>query len=101
MLRKTLLTTVLAITCGWAQTNIPDTAAGRTLRAWLDAFNSGEQAKLEAYFKAYEPGKSADQMTGFREQTGGFELLSIDKSEPTHIEFRVKEKSSPTNAIGK
>src|SRR5207244_12395949 len=37
----------------------------------------------------------------FRTQTGGFDLLSIDKSERTHIEFRVKEKAGPTTAIGR
>jgi hypothetical protein len=42
-----------------------------------------------------------DQTVAFREQTGGFELLGIDKSERLRIEFRVKEKISPTTAVGK
>jgi len=37
----------------------------------------------------------------FRKQTGGFELLGIDKSEPRRIEFRVKEKNSTTTAFGR
>ena len=37
----------------------------------------------------------------FRNQTGGFEFLGIDRSERLHIEFRVKEKASPTTAVGK
>jgi len=67
----------------------------------LDAFNSGDRARIQAYLAKYEPTKSIDEMVTFREQTGGFELLAIDKSEGLHIEFRVKEKASPTTAVGK
>ena len=87
--------------CMFGQPSIPDTPAGRTLRAWLDAFNRGDRAAVEAYLQKYEPSRSVDQTMAFRDQTGGFDLLSIDKSDRTHIEFRVKEKASPTEAIGK
>jgi len=80
---------------------IPDTPAGHTLQAWLDAFNSGDRARIQAYLAKYEPTGAVDQTIAFRDQTGGFELLGIDKSERLHIEFRVKEKASPTTAIGK
>ena len=42
-----------------------------------------------------------DTEVSFRNQTGGFELLGIDKSDRLYIEFRVKEKASPINAVGK
>jgi hypothetical protein len=80
---------------------IPDTPAGRTLQAWLDAFNSGDRERIQAYLAKYEPEKSVDPQVNFRNQTGGFELLGIDKSDRLQIEFRVKEKASPTNAVGK
>jgi hypothetical protein len=86
---------------GWAQPVIPDTQAGRAFKMWLEAFNSGERARLDAYYQKYEPDKSAEGMMSFRETTGGFDLLSIDKSEPLHIEYRVKEKNSETTALGK
>jgi hypothetical protein len=85
---------------GLAQVAVPDTPAGHTLQAWLDAFNSGDRAKLEAYIKTIDPSENVDGMTGFRNQTGGFELLSIESSEPMHIRFRVKEKGGPTTALG-
>ena len=84
-----------------ASPTIPDTPAGHVLQAWLDAFNSGDRARIEAYHKKYEPQTPADQTLGFRKMTGGFNLLGVDKSEPRHIEFRVQEKASPTMAVGK
>jgi retinol-binding protein 3 len=90
----------LALGCGFGQTTIPDTPAGRTLRAWLDAFNSGDRARVEAYVKTFEPQQSVERMMGFHNQTGGFDLLAIESSEPLLIKFRVKEKASSTVGIG-
>jgi hypothetical protein len=85
---------------GYAQTTIPDTPAGRTLRAWLDAFNSGDRAKVEAYIKTFEPEQSVERLMAFHSQTGGFDLVAIESSEPLFIKFRVKEKASSTVGIG-
>jgi len=93
------LSSLVAVTA-LAQTSIPDTPAGRTLRAWLDAFNSGDRAKVDSYIKKYDPDKSADGMMEFHNQTGGFDLLAIEASEPTLIKFRLKEKAGSTVAIG-
>ena len=79
---------------------VPDSPAGRALKAWLEAFNSGDAAKMDAYYKQYEPTKSAEAQMGFRNNTGGFELLNVEKSDPMHIEFRVKEKNGETTAYG-
>jgi len=84
-----------------AQPAFPDTPAGRTLRAWLEAFNSGDRARMEAYIQKFDPTRPIDNQMNFRTQTGGFDLISIDKSERTHIEFHVKEKTGPTTAIGR
>jgi retinol-binding protein 3 len=86
--------------CGLAQVNVPGTPAGHTLQAWLDAFNSGDRAKIETYTKTVDQSQSVDEMISFRNQTGGFDLLSIEGSEPLHIRFRVKEKGGPTTALG-
>src|SRR6266567_6129562 len=90
----------LAIGYGFGQTTIPDTPAGKTLRAWLDAFNSGDRTKVETYLKSFEPQQSVERMMGFHDQTGGFDLLGIESSQPLLIKFRVKEKASPTVGIG-
>ena len=91
---------LLAASSLFAQVSIPDTPAGHTLQAWLDAFDSGDQAKLEIYVKTIDTSKSVDGMMSFHNQTGGFDLLSIESSAPLHISFRVKEKNGDTNAIG-
>jgi D-alanyl-D-alanine carboxypeptidase len=84
-----------------AQSKIPDTKPGAALGVWLDAFNSGDRARLLAYFEKYEPShKDRVEMTlNFRERTGGFNLIRIEKSEPLHIEALVKERDSSTFAL--
>ena len=100
VLYRSLALLLLTASCGLAQTTVPDTPAGHTLQAWLDAFNSGDRAKIETYVKTIDHSQAVDGMLAFRTQTGGFDLLSIESSEPTHIRFRVKEKGGPTTALG-
>jgi hypothetical protein len=82
------------------QPTIPDTPAGHALSAWLDAFNSGDRAKVEAYIKKYDPSENVDGMIGFHNQTGGFNLLSVDGSQTLEIKFHVREKNGATVALG-
>jgi retinol-binding protein 3 len=100
VLSRSLALLLLGVGCGLAQTTVPDTPAGHTLQAWLDAFNSGDRAKIETYVKTVDHSQSVDGMLSFRTQTGGFDLLSIESSEPLHLRFRVKEKGGPTSALG-
>src|SRR5712664_1650681 len=83
------------------QPAIPDTPAGHTLKAWLEAFNSGDRASLDAYLQKYDPGKPLDREMQFRGMTGGFDLLQIVKSEPLRLEFLVKGRSDGITAFGK
>lgn len=101
MFYRSCLAMILGVATAWAQQTIPDTPAGRTFKAWLEAFNSGDRALMEAYIRKYEPGKPVDNEMQFRNMTGGFELLKVLKSEPLHLKFLVKERHSETKAIGK
>src|SRR6266480_4760850 len=102
MLLRSIFIFLVSSACAWPQApHIPDTPAGHTLQAWLDAFNSGDRARIQAYVAKYEPTKSADETVAFRDRTGGFDLLGVDKSDRLHVEFRVKERGGPTEAVGK
>ena len=105
MLRRILslltLPLFLALSPASAQQAIPETPAGRTLKAWLDAFNSGDRATEEKYLQKYDPSRSLDEEMRFRGMTGGFVLLQIIQSDSQSIEFMVKEHNSETMAVGK
>ena len=107
MLRRAVLALCLAATSfaslgaqAPAATTIPDTPAGRVLRAWLDAFNSADTVRMDAFYRQHQPDRSARSELPFREQVGGFDLLSVERSEPRHVEFTVKERKGPTTAYG-
>ena len=82
------------------QTAVPDTPPGRVLKAWLDAFNSGDSARLEAYYKKYEPAKSAAGQIALRRATGGFDLVGVEKSDTLHLEYVVRERVRGLSALG-
>src|SRR3954471_17129180 len=98
MLIRTFLMMLLAClaTAQPQGVNIPDTPAGHTLKAWLDAFNSGDRATAEKYLKTYDPGRSLEDEMRFRGMTGGFILTQIVKSDPRSIEFIVRGHNSDT-----
>jgi hypothetical protein len=83
-----------------APSSIPDTAAGKTLGVWLDVFNSADEARITTFVADYKFPLPAGPQVQFRSQTGGFELVRIEKTEALAIRFVVKEKSSSTTAVG-
>ncbi len=80
---------------------IPDTPAGNVLKEMLEAYNSLDIKAVEAYYKKHQPEVSAASMMPFLQQTGGFDLLSIEQSEPLSITVKVKERNSNTQAYAK
>jgi retinol-binding protein 3 len=100
MFYRTCLVLMLGLAAAWPQATIPDGPAGRTFKAWLDAFNSGDRAQMEAYCHKYDPNMTVEGMMGFRNMTGGFALLQVLKSERLHLEILVKERNSETRALG-
>jgi hypothetical protein len=86
----------------WARQapTIPDTPAGRTLSDFLDAFNTADRAKLDAYVKMHDPTETVDDLATFGAQTGGFTLLSIVASAPDYISFRVRHKADGGEVLG-
>ena len=83
-----------------AEVNTPNTPAGHTLRAFLDAFNSAEHDRIAAYVKEYDPDNTADGLTSFSNQTGGFTLVSIVRSAPDKLSFLVHGRRDNIDAFG-
>jgi hypothetical protein len=83
-----------------AQPAFPDTPAGKTLRAWFDVFNSGDEPRMQAFVAQYKYPQPADAMISFRNMTKGFDLVSIEKSDRLELKFLVKEKARSLTAMG-
>src|SRR3954453_13762591 len=80
------------------QPEIPQTPAGKAFAAWLAAFNSADAAQLRAFDAAYQrqggsPPPVEDRLQ-FREATGGFILVRIEKREPLALPPLPGEKGS-------
>ena len=75
----------------------PDPAR-QALDAWLDAFNSGERARLEAYRERWDAGMDVDWMLEFRTETGGFRLVRPEASTPGTALALLQERESDTVA---
>jgi CubicO group peptidase (beta-lactamase class C family) len=77
-----------------AQPSAPDTPSGKVFTAWLAAFNSGDRERIRAFDETYRrDAPPVDQTLGFREQTGGFELVRVEKSDDTMLVALVKERA--------
>ena len=94
------LALVLAPLCAHAEVSVPDTPAGHTLQAFLDAFDSGNHDRIAAYVKEYDPENSPERLTTFSSQTGGFTLTSIVHSTPDRLTFLVHGRGDNIDAYG-
>jgi hypothetical protein len=81
--------------------NIPNTPAGHALAAWLDAFNSGDSARFQSFQQAHAPWMGVDEAMKQRERTGGYDLLTIDQGDKFWIVFRLKERASSAQTLGR
>jgi hypothetical protein len=79
---------------------IPATPPGAALREWLAAFNSGDSTRHEAFLHASHSEEAGKAPMEFVRRTGGFDLISIERSEPRLIEFVVRERNRPTVVLG-
>ena len=80
--------------------SIPDTPAGHALGGWLEAFNSGDRARVESFRKTHIPWLSSEEQMELRERTGGYDLLSVGKSDKLWIVFRTRERVSSSEIVG-
>jgi D-alanyl-D-alanine carboxypeptidase len=83
-----------------AQPEIPKTPAGKVFAAWLASFNSADAAQLRAFDATYarKDVPPVENRLMFRQMTGGFTLVRIEKSEPLEFVALLREKDSDTIA---
>jgi peptidase S41-like protein len=80
--------------------SIPNTPAGHALSSWLDAFNSGDSARIRSFDDIHAKWLTLDREMELRARTGGYDLLSIDKSSKLWIVFSAREKATTTQLDG-
>jgi CubicO group peptidase (beta-lactamase class C family) len=77
-----------------ASAELPSTPAGKVLAGYLEAVNSGDKNKLEAFIKAHRPDRpdALDRMLDLRWNTGGFDLYSVESSQALNIQAVLHER---------
>ena len=71
---------------------IPNTPAGRVLKAWLDAINSGDSAQMQEFHERYLPGSRPREARLRMQNDGPLDLVRIKTSEERTVEFVVRDR---------
>lgn len=71
------------------------------LGLWLAAFNSGDRATIDSFDKAHVPWLTIDRAMNLRAQTGGYDLVGVEKSAERWIIFRAKQRATSKETNGK
>jgi CubicO group peptidase (beta-lactamase class C family) len=84
----------LGLSVAGAPPELPSTPAGKVLAGYLEALNSGNKDKLEAFVKAHRPDRpdALDRMVDLRWNIGGLDLYSIESSNALDIQAVVRER---------
>ncbi len=91
-----LIVAALSLPLAGAPADFPSTPAGKVLAAYLEALNSGNKNKLEAFIKAHRPDRpnALDIMLDLRWNTGGLDLYSIESSESLNVQAVLHEREA-------
>lgn len=75
-----------------ARQALPDSLPGRALGEWLDAFNSGELEPLQRFYAAHPQKDTPQDVLDWRLQTGGFDLVAVERDEPRRTVALVRDR---------
>ena len=78
-----------------ASPSLPNTPAGTVVKAWYDAYGSGDTLRVLDFYRRYQPERVAQNTVAFRTGSGGFDILSIERAEPRRMEFLARERKTP------
>ena len=89
---------LLALSLAGAPPELPSTPAGLVLGGYLEALNSGNKDKLEAFIKAHRPDRpdALNRMLDLRWNIGGLDLYSIESSQERNIQAVLREREGNT-----
>lgn len=87
---------VLFLMClpAFAQPEIPNTPAGHAFADWLTSFNSADAKQIASFKQKYSRKGEVAETLQFREYTGGFELLQLERSTPNNLLALMREIES-------
>jgi hypothetical protein len=83
-----------------AQPALPDTPAGRMLGMWVAAFNSDDGAVTRSFYEQHIPRVPAGAGEGFRNQTGGVDIIAVKDVDPLRVIFLAKDRKTPITGLG-
>ena len=78
---------------------IPDSAAGRLLFAWLAAFNERDPSAARRALPAAGDESVEAAQVELRKETGGFTLLSAKEIEPGVLVFRLHDQTADAHEV--
>ena len=78
---------------------IPDTAAGRLLYAWLAAFNGTDPSAFANALPTPEIAAAEAAQVELRRETGGFSLLSAREVQPGVLVFRLQDQTTSADEV--
>ena len=78
-----------------ATPSLPNTPAGTVVKAWYDAYGSGDTARVTDFYRRYQPERVTQNTVSYRSGSGGFDIVSIVRAEPRHMEFVARERKTP------
>ena len=73
---------------------LPDTAAGKQARGWLEVFNAGDVERRREFLQKNYPSRLErfDRETEMRRSTGGFDVVKVVESTPNKIVLLIQER---------
>jgi D-alanyl-D-alanine carboxypeptidase len=92
---KTLGIIVVVVGLSSALADKSQTPALSSLRGWLVAYNAGDTDSLKSFEEQYLGNSDIAFAQDSREETGGFELIAVETSEPLKLSALLRERDSP------
>lgn len=78
----------------FAQPEIPNTPAGHAFSDWLTSFNSADASQMASFKQKYSRKGEVAATLQFRQSTGGFDFLQLERSTPNNLLALMREVGS-------